>query len=90
MDEFPLVLADRVHAEAAKVVRGGTQADGRGHVRRARLELPGDLVPLRPAEMDLADHLPPARNGGIDSSSSRRAHRAPEPVGPSILWPENA
>ena len=33
---------------------------------------------------------PPARNGGIASSSSRRAHSAPEPIGPSILWPENA
>ena len=31
---------------------------------------------------------PPAMNGGIASSSSRRAHSAPEPVGPSILWPE--
>ena len=57
-DELALVLADRVHAEAAKVVRRGTQADGRGHVRRARLELPRDVVPLRAAEMDLADHLP--------------------------------
>ncbi len=31
---------------------------------------------------------PPAMNGGIASSSSRRAQSAPEPVGPSILWPE--
>ena len=33
---------------------------------------------------------PPARNGGICSRSSRRAQSAPEPVGPSILWPLNA
>ena len=29
-------------------------------------------------------------NGGIASSSSRRAHSAPMPVGPHILWAENA
>ena len=28
---------------------------------------------------------PPAMNGGIASSSSRRAHSAPEPVGPERL-----
>jgi hypothetical protein len=33
---------------------------------------------------------PPAMNGGIASSSSRRAHKAPEPVGASILWPLKA
>ena len=32
---------------------------------------------------------PPPMNGGIASRSSRRAHSAPEPVGPSALWPEN-
>ena len=31
---------------------------------------------------------PPPMNGGIASSSSRRAHSTPEPVGPSALWPE--
>ena len=31
---------------------------------------------------------PPAMNGGIASSSSRRAQSAPEPIGASILWPE--
>ena len=29
---------------------------------------------------------PPPRNGGIASSSSRRPHSTPIPVGPSILW----
>ena len=27
-------------------------------------------------------------NGGISSSISRRAQSAPEPGGPSVLWPE--
>ncbi len=29
---------------------------------------------------------PPPRNGGISSSSSRRPHSTPMPVGPHILW----
>ena len=33
---------------------------------------------------------PPPMNGGIASSSSRRAHSTPEPVGASALCPENA
>ena len=32
---------------------------------------------------------PPVRTGGIASRSERRPHRAPAPVGPSILWEEN-
>ena len=32
---------------------------------------------------------PPPMNGGIASSSSRRPHSTPEPVGPSVLWPLN-
>ena len=30
---------------------------------------------------------PPPRKGGIASSSSRRAHSTPMPVGPYSLWP---
>ncbi len=33
---------------------------------------------------------PPAMNGGIASSSARRPHSAPDPVGASILWPLKA
>ncbi len=33
---------------------------------------------------------PPVRNGGIAASRSRRPYSTPIPVGPSILWPENA
>ena len=33
---------------------------------------------------------PPVRNGGIAASRSRRPYSTPMPVGPSILWPENA
>src|SRR3989442_6189220 len=34
--------------------------------------------------------LDPSWYGGIASSSSRRAHSTPTPIGPSILWLENA
>ena len=33
---------------------------------------------------------PPVMNGGIAFSSSRRPYSTPMPLGPSILWPENA
>src|ERR1700739_4765063 len=33
---------------------------------------------------------PPVRNGGISDNSSRRPYSTPIPLGPSILWPENA
>ena len=33
---------------------------------------------------------PPPRNGAISSNSEARPHRTPMPVGPIILWPENA
>jgi hypothetical protein len=33
---------------------------------------------------------PPVMNGGISFSSSRRPYSTPIPLGPSILWPENA
>ena len=33
---------------------------------------------------------PPVMNGGIASSSSRRPYSTPIPLGPNILWPENA
>ena len=42
---------------ADEVVGGDAEADRGGDVRRAGLELPGDRVPLGPAQVDLADHL---------------------------------
>ena len=33
---------------------------------------------------------PPPMNGDIASSSSRRPHSTPMPVGPKSLWPEKA
>ncbi len=33
---------------------------------------------------------PPVMNGGIALSSSLRPYSTPIPLGPSILWPENA
>ncbi len=55
--ERALVLAHGVHADVHQVVRGDTEADRVGDRRRPRLELPGDLVELAPAQVDLADHL---------------------------------
>ena len=89
-DELALVRADGVHPERREVLGRDPQTDRVGDGGRAGLELPGDVVPVAASEVDLADHLAAARNGGIASSSSRRAHSAPEPVGPSILWPLNA
>src|SRR5437773_7079774 len=58
--EFDLVPADVVHPDLVQVVHGDPEADRPRHVRRAALELEGDIVPLRSAEVDLADHLSPA------------------------------
>ena len=57
MTSVELVLADPLHPEARQVVDGRAEPDGRGDVRCAGLELPGDRVPLAPAQVDLADHL---------------------------------
>ena len=51
------MLADRVHAEVHQVLGRDPQPDRVADGRRARLELPGDLVELGPTEVDLADHL---------------------------------
>ena len=58
LEELAFVVADAAHAELPEVVGGDAQADRGGDVRRAGLELPGDLVPVGPPEVDLADHLP--------------------------------
>ncbi len=87
-DDVVLVIAHPIHPEVAQVVRGHAEADGRADVRRAGLELPGDVVELGPAKLTSRIMSPPARNGGIASSSSRRPHSTPEPVGPIILCPE--
>ena len=56
-DELALVLADRVHPDRHQVVRRDAEPDRVADRRRPRLELPRDVVPVGPAEMDLADHL---------------------------------
>ena len=56
-DEVALVLAHGVHPEAGEVLGGHAQADRVADGRRARLELPGDLVEVAPPQVDLADHL---------------------------------
>jgi hypothetical protein len=71
------VLPHVGHAEVAQVVRGDAQPDRVADRRRPRLELPGDVVPLGSAEVDLADHL---------AAGEERRHRleqlAPGPQGP--------
>ena len=56
-DELALVLADGVHAERHQVLGGDAEPDRVADGRRARLELPGDLVELAAPQVDLADHL---------------------------------
>ena len=46
----------------------------------------GTSFHLEPVSFTSRIISPPPRNGGIASSHSRRAHSAPIPVGPSILW----
>src|SRR5437667_608588 len=53
-----LMAADRVHADRREVIDGHTEADRSGDVRRTAFELVRDVVPLRPSEVDLPDHLP--------------------------------
>src|SRR5713226_3310620 len=55
--ELLLVLTDGLHADAPQVVDGYTQADHVGHVGRASLEFPGQLVPGGVIQPDLADHV---------------------------------
>ena len=56
-DEVDLVDADGVHADRRQVVRRDAEPDRVADGRRARLELPGDVVEVAPPEVDLADHL---------------------------------
>ena len=75
---------DVLHAERAEVVHGGAQADGFGDGRRARLELPGQLVRGEALEGDGADHVAAAQEGGHgfeqlalaveDADAGRAAH----------------
>ena len=80
--ELALVLADGVHAELHEVLRRDAQPDRVADGRRARLELPGDLVELAPPQVDLADHLAAGqeRRHRLEQLASRpqraRAHRA--------------
>ena len=79
-DELALVLADVVHADLEQVVGGRAQPHAGRDVRRAGLELPGHVVPLRPAEVDLADHVAAAheRRHRLEELGLR-PHRTPEP-----------
>ena len=50
----------------------------------------GTSLGVKPSTVTLVIISPPPMNGGMASSSSARAHRAPMPVGPHILWAEKA
>ena len=56
-DEVDLVGTNGVHPEIAEVFRRDAEPDRIADGRRARLELPGDVVEVAPPEVDLADHL---------------------------------
>src|SRR3972149_6545875 len=50
----------------------------------------GGSVGVKPSRGTSRIISPPPRKGGIPSRRSSRPHSAPIPVGPSILWAENA
>src|SRR5687767_12521238 len=55
--EHVLVLGDLVDAGQPDVVDGRAETDDPADVRRARLELPGNLVPSGMVPLHLADHV---------------------------------
>ena len=76
---------------AAEVVGGHAEADRVADGRGPRLELPGDVVELGAAEVDLADHLAAGEERRHRLEQLARGPTArPNPSGPSILWPLNA
>jgi len=72
--EVVLVVADGVHPEVVEVVHGGGERDALGDGRRARLELPRELVPRRVREGDVPYHL---------AAEQERLHRRQE-VAPAV------
>src|SRR3989475_9787232 len=60
--DLHLVGPDRVHPQFREIVDRDAEAARARDVRRAALELVRDVVPLRPAEVDLADHIPAAED----------------------------
>ena len=85
------MLLDRLQANGFEVVDCGAEPDGLGDRRGARLELVRQLVPRSsPSNSTLRIMCPPRLNGSIASSSSARPQSAPTPLGPHILWAENA
>ena len=62
------------HAELVEVLDGGVEADGGRDRRRARLEAPRQVVPLRVVDPDLLDHLA-AAPGRLERLEHRRAGR---------------
>ena len=88
-DQVALVVADAVHPELVQVLGRDAQPDRGGDVRRARLELPGDVVELGPAQLDLADHVAAGEERRHRLEQLAPAPRArPSRWAPSILCPE--
>ena len=63
-DDVGLVRADRLDPQALEPVERRRQSDGLGERRRARLELPRQLIPGRLLEVDPADHVAADQEGG--------------------------
>ena len=61
--ELAVVGEHSVHAEPRQVLHRGAESHGLGDRHRAGFELPGQLVPLRLAELHFADHLAAAQEG---------------------------
>src|SRR5580692_11259349 len=56
-EELHLVPPDLLHTEGVEVIDRDAEPYGVGDVGRPRLELVGDVVPTRPVEVDLLDHV---------------------------------
>ncbi len=52
--------------------------------------LAGSGAKVVPAKLTVWIMSPPPCQGGIDSRRADRPQRSPTPVGPNILWPEQA
>src|SRR5712692_2634525 len=59
--ESALVSLDPGHAELVEIVYGRVETDGFGDGRRAGLEAPRQVIPLRVVDPDLFDHLAAAQ-----------------------------
>src|SRR5262249_37706248 len=83
--ERPLVLADSFHAELLQVFDRRGQPYRLGDRRCARLEPPGEVVPLGAIDPDLLDHLAAAAAGLQTIKYRPPAVHDADPRGPQHL-----